>query len=71
MSEMTPADLARENAPFYENLARVELRGGDPELGAYFLTAADFYAPPSPAATSTRTALLLAAMERANERTNR
>ena len=71
MSEMTPADLDRENAAFYENLARVELRGGDPELGAYFLTAADFYAPPSPAATSTRITLLLAAMGRLSERTNR
>ena len=68
---MTPADLDRENAAFYEDLARVELRGGDPELGLYFLDAADFYAPPSPAATSTRTALLLAAMGRLSERTNR
>ena len=61
---MTPAELDRENAAFYEGLARVELRAGDLKLGLYFLDAADFYAPPSPAA-------LLAAMERANERTNR
>ena len=71
MSEMTPADLDRENAAFYEGLARVELRAGDLDLGLYFLDAADFYAPPSPAATSTRTALLLAAMGRLSERTNR
>jgi hypothetical protein len=71
MSEMTPADLDRENAAFYEGLARGELRFGDPELGAYFLTAADFYAPPSPATTWERITLLLAAMGRLSERTNR
>ena len=70
-ADMTPADLDRENAAFYEGLARVELRAGDPELGLYFLDAADFYAAPSPAATSTRTAWILAAMGRLNERTNR
>ena len=71
MSEMTPADLDRENAAFYEGLARVELRAGDPVLGRYFLDAADFYAPPSPAATCERIVSLLAAMGRLSERTNR
>ena len=68
---MTPADLDRDNSRFYEDLARVELRAGDPELGLYFLDAADFYAPPSPAATCERITLLLAAMGRLSERTNR
>ena len=68
---MTPADLDRENAAFYEGLARVELRAGDPDLGLYFLDAADFYAPPSPAAIGERIVLLLAAMGRLSERTNR
>ena len=68
---MTPAELDRENAAFYEGLARVELRAGDPVLGLYFLDAADFYAPPSPAVTCERIVLLLAAMGRLSERTNR
>ena len=68
---MTPADLDRDNAAFYEDLAHIELRAGDPELGLYFLDAADFYAPPSPATTGERITLLLAAMGRLSERTNR
>ena len=68
---MTPADLDRDNAAFYEDLARVELRAGDLDLGLYFLDAADFYAPPSPAVTGKRITLLLAAMGRLSERTNR
>ena len=71
MSEMTPADLDRENAAFYEGLARVELLAGDRKLGLYFLDAADFYAPPSPATTGERITLLLAAMGRLSERTHR
>ena len=67
---MTCCDIDRENAAFYEDLAHVELRVGDLDLGLYFLDAADFYAPPSPAATWERIVLLLAAMERANERTS-
>jgi hypothetical protein len=70
MSEMTAADLDRDNAAFYEDLARVELRDGDLDLGLYFLDAADFYATPSPAATWERTVLLLAAMGRLSERTS-
>ena len=68
---MTAADLDRENAAFYEDLARVELLAGDRKLGLYFLDAADFYAPPSPGATCERITLLLAAMDRLSERTNR
>ena len=68
---MTAADLDRENAAFYEDLAHVELRDGDPVLGLHFLDAADFYARPSPAATCERIVLLLAAMGRLSERTNR
>ena len=71
MSEMTPADLDRENAAFYEGLAHIELRAGDLDLGLYFLDAADFYAAPSPATTGERIVLLLAAMGRLSERTNR
>ena len=70
-ADMTPADLDRENAAFYEGLAHIELRAGDPVLGLYFLDAADFYAPPSPATTCERIVLLLAAMGRLSERTNR
>ena len=67
---MTAADLDRENARFYEGLARVELRVGDLDLGLYFLDAADFYAAPSPATTCERITLLLAAMGRLSERTS-
>ena len=68
---MTPADLDRENAAFYEDLAHVELRVGDPVLGLYFLDAADFYAVPSPAVTGKRITPLLAAMGRLSEEANR
>ena len=71
MSDMTAADLDRDNSRFYEGLARVELRAGDLDLGLYFLDAADFYAPPSPGATCERIVLILAAMGRLSERTNR
>ena len=70
-ADMTPADLDRDNSRFYEGLARVELLAGDLDLGLYFLDAADFYAPPSPATTWERIPLLLAAMGRLSERTNR
>jgi hypothetical protein len=68
---VTCCAVDRDSSRFYEDLGRVELLVGDPELGAYFLTAADFYAAPSPAVTDERITLLLAAMGRLNERTSR
>jgi hypothetical protein len=68
---VTCCDVDRENAAFYEVVGRRELRGGDPELGAYLLDAADFYAPPSPVATGERISLLLAAIGRLSKEASR
>jgi hypothetical protein len=68
---VTCCAVDRENAAFYEGVARNELRAGDLELGLHLLDVADFYASPSPATTCERITLLRAAMGRLSEEANR
>lgn len=66
---MTPADLAADNAAYYERMAAEEFAKGNIAWGLYFLDAADFYAEPSSATVTARIRLLHNAMETLSERT--